>query len=145
VRDRAELRKHWVEPCLQGVSWLAGVSQRARKTEGKRDRLEGSLVSVPEADGGVYKLVCEHIGDFERLGLIRSNENLEALVAAGAFIPAFADCLPTHAGGREAYRDAKRRERIAELLWTGGSLIVSDNPRSYEMSDNETDFIVLTR
>ena len=37
------------------------------------------------------------------------------------------------------------RERIAELLWTGGSLIVSDNPRSYEMSDNETDFIVLTR
>jgi lipoprotein-anchoring transpeptidase ErfK/SrfK len=37
------------------------------------------------------------------------------------------------------------RERIAELLWTGGSLIVSDHPRSYEMSDNETDFIVLTR
>jgi lipoprotein-anchoring transpeptidase ErfK/SrfK len=37
------------------------------------------------------------------------------------------------------------RERIAELLWTGGSLIVSDQPRSYEMSDNETDFIVLTR
>ena len=37
------------------------------------------------------------------------------------------------------------RERIAELLWTGGSLIVSDNPRSYEMSDDATDFIVLTR
>ena len=37
------------------------------------------------------------------------------------------------------------REKIAELLWTGGSLIVSDQPRSYEMSDNETDFIVLTR
>ena len=27
------------------------------------------------------------------------------------------------------------RERIAELLWTGGSLIVSDNPRSDEMSE----------
>ena len=27
------------------------------------------------------------------------------------------------------------RERIAELLWTGGSLIVSDHPRSGEMSD----------
>lgn len=37
------------------------------------------------------------------------------------------------------------RERIAELLWTGGSLIVSDQPRSPEMSDNATDFIVLTR
>ena len=36
------------------------------------------------------------------------------------------------------------RERIAELLWTGGSLIVSDNPRSYEMGEY-TDFIVLTR
>jgi hypothetical protein len=36
------------------------------------------------------------------------------------------------------------RERIAELLWTGGSLIVSDNPRSYEMSEY-SDFIVLTR
>jgi lipoprotein-anchoring transpeptidase ErfK/SrfK len=37
------------------------------------------------------------------------------------------------------------RERIAELLWTGGSLIVSDHPRSLEMSENATDFIVLTR
>jgi len=36
------------------------------------------------------------------------------------------------------------RERIAELLWTGGSLIVSDHPRSYEMGEY-TDFIVLTR
>ena len=27
------------------------------------------------------------------------------------------------------------RERIAELLWTGGSLIVSDHPRSDEMSE----------
>jgi lipoprotein-anchoring transpeptidase ErfK/SrfK len=37
------------------------------------------------------------------------------------------------------------RERIAELLWTGGSLIVSDQPRSPEMSEDATDFIVLTR
>jgi lipoprotein-anchoring transpeptidase ErfK/SrfK len=36
------------------------------------------------------------------------------------------------------------RERIAELLWAGGSLIVSDQPRSYEMGEY-TDFIVLTR
>jgi lipoprotein-anchoring transpeptidase ErfK/SrfK len=36
------------------------------------------------------------------------------------------------------------RERIAELLWTGGSLIVSDSPRSGEMSEY-SDFIVLTR
>jgi hypothetical protein len=36
------------------------------------------------------------------------------------------------------------RERIAELLWTGGSMIVSDQPRSYEMGEY-TDFIVLTR
>ncbi len=39
---------------------------------------------------------------------------------------------------------AGARERIAELLWTGGSLIVSDQPRSYEMGEY-TDFIVLTR
>ncbi len=36
------------------------------------------------------------------------------------------------------------RERIAELLWTGASLIVSDYPRSDEM-DNDTDFVVETR
>jgi lipoprotein-anchoring transpeptidase ErfK/SrfK len=36
------------------------------------------------------------------------------------------------------------RERVAELLWTGASLIVSDNPRSGEMSEY-SDFIVLTR
>lgn len=36
------------------------------------------------------------------------------------------------------------RERISELLWTGASLIVSDNGRSGEMS-KYTDFIVLTR
>lgn len=36
------------------------------------------------------------------------------------------------------------RERIAELLWSGGSLIVSDHPRSGEMSEY-SDFIVLTR
>ncbi len=36
------------------------------------------------------------------------------------------------------------RERIAELLWSGGSIIVSDQPRSYEMGEY-TDFIVLTR
>jgi lipoprotein-anchoring transpeptidase ErfK/SrfK len=36
------------------------------------------------------------------------------------------------------------RERIAELLWTGGSLIVSDHARSDEM-DSDTDFIVSTR
>ncbi len=39
---------------------------------------------------------------------------------------------------------AGARERVAELLWTGGSLIVSDQPRSYEMGEY-TDFIVLTR
>lgn len=36
------------------------------------------------------------------------------------------------------------RDLIGELLWTGGSLIVSDHPRSHEMGDY-TDFIVLTR
>lgn len=36
------------------------------------------------------------------------------------------------------------RQRISELLWTGASLIVSDNPRSHEMGEY-TDFIVLTR
>lgn len=35
-------------------------------------------------------------------------------------------------------------ERIAELLWTGGSIIVSDHARSDEM-DHDTDFIVVTR
>jgi hypothetical protein len=39
---------------------------------------------------------------------------------------------------------AEARQRMAELLWTGASLIVSDNPRSYEMGEY-TDFIVLTR
>jgi lipoprotein-anchoring transpeptidase ErfK/SrfK len=36
------------------------------------------------------------------------------------------------------------RQRIAELLWTGGSLIVTDHARSDEM-DSDTDFIVSTR
>jgi lipoprotein-anchoring transpeptidase ErfK/SrfK len=36
------------------------------------------------------------------------------------------------------------RERISELLWSGGSLIVSDYPRSGEMSEY-SDFIILTR
>ena len=36
------------------------------------------------------------------------------------------------------------RERISELLWTGAQIIVSDNPRSYEM-DEDSDIIVTTR
>jgi hypothetical protein len=36
------------------------------------------------------------------------------------------------------------RDRIGELLWTSGSLIVTDHPRSGEMSEY-SDFIVLTR
>jgi hypothetical protein len=36
------------------------------------------------------------------------------------------------------------RERISELLWVGGSIIVSDNARSGEMSEY-SDFIVSTR
>jgi hypothetical protein len=36
------------------------------------------------------------------------------------------------------------RDRIGELLWNGGSLIVSDYPRSGEMSEY-SDFIILTR
>lgn len=42
----------------------------------------------------------------------------------------------------EMPEDARRR--ISELLWTGASLIVSDNARSHEMGAY-TDFIVLTR
>lgn len=42
----------------------------------------------------------------------------------------------------EMPEDARRR--ISELLWTGASLIVSDNARSHEMG-TYTDFIVLTR
>jgi hypothetical protein len=36
------------------------------------------------------------------------------------------------------------RRQISELVWTGASLIVSDNARSHEMGEY-TDFIVLTR
>jgi len=36
------------------------------------------------------------------------------------------------------------RRKISELIWTGASLIVSDNARSHEMGEY-TDFIVLTR
>ena len=36
------------------------------------------------------------------------------------------------------------RRQISELIWTGASLIVSDNARSHEMGEY-TDFIVLTR
>lgn len=39
---------------------------------------------------------------------------------------------------------AEARQRMAELLWTGASLIISDHARSNEMGDY-TDFIVLTR
>ncbi len=37
------------------------------------------------------------------------------------------------------------RERISELLWTGGSLIVSDQPLSDETSDVGTDLVVKAR
>lgn len=37
------------------------------------------------------------------------------------------------------------RERISELLWTGGSLIISDQPLSDETSDNGTDIVVKLR
>jgi lipoprotein-anchoring transpeptidase ErfK/SrfK/exonuclease VII small subunit len=39
---------------------------------------------------------------------------------------------------------AEARQRMAELLWTGASLIISDHARSNEMGDY-TDFIVQTR
>ncbi len=70
----------------------------------------------------------------------RSKDDQEPAAAAPPAIP------ETAAGALDRIELPEgARERIAELLWTGGSLIVSDNPRSYEMSDNETDFIVLTR
>ena len=70
----------------------------------------------------------------------RSKDGQEPAAAAAPAIP------ETAAGALDRIELPEgARERIAELLWTGGSLIVSDNPRSYEMSDNETDFIVLTR
>ena len=37
------------------------------------------------------------------------------------------------------------QERISELLWTGGSLIISDQPVSDETSDIGTDLVVTTR
>jgi hypothetical protein len=37
------------------------------------------------------------------------------------------------------------RERISELLWTGGSLIISDQPLSSETSDIGTDLVVTMR
>jgi hypothetical protein len=37
------------------------------------------------------------------------------------------------------------RERISELLWTGGSLIITDNSLSDETSDNGTDLVVTMR
>jgi hypothetical protein len=36
-------------------------------------------------------------------------------------------------------------DRISELLWTGGSLIVSDQPLSDETGDFGTDIVVKTR
>lgn len=36
-------------------------------------------------------------------------------------------------------------DRISELLWTGGSLIISDQPLSSETSDVGTDLVVTTR
>jgi hypothetical protein len=36
------------------------------------------------------------------------------------------------------------RERIAELVWVGAEIIVTDNARSNEM-DHDTDIIVSTR
>jgi hypothetical protein len=37
------------------------------------------------------------------------------------------------------------RERISELLWTGGSLIITDHSLSYETSDVGTDLVVTMR
>lgn len=36
-------------------------------------------------------------------------------------------------------------ERISELLWIGGSLIITDQPLSSETSDVGTDLVVTTR
>jgi hypothetical protein len=40
---------------------------------------------------------------------------------------------------------AEIRERISELLWTGGSLIITDNSLSGETSDDGTDLVVNVR
>ncbi len=40
---------------------------------------------------------------------------------------------------------AEVRERISELLWTGGSMIISDQPLSSETSDVGTDLVVKVR
>jgi lipoprotein-anchoring transpeptidase ErfK/SrfK len=69
----------------------------------------------------------------------RSKDNQEPAAAAAPAAP------ETAAGALDRIELPEgARERIAELLWTGGSLIVSDNPRSGEMSEY-SDFIVLTR
>ena len=36
-------------------------------------------------------------------------------------------------------------ERISELLWIGGSLVITDQPLSRETSDIGTDLVVTTR
>ncbi|HKZ96955.1 MAG TPA: hypothetical protein VJ045_08245, partial [Hyphomicrobiaceae bacterium] len=36
-------------------------------------------------------------------------------------------------------------ERISELMWTGGSLVISDQPLSGETSDIGTDLVVTMR
>jgi len=61
-------------------------------------------------------------------------------------LPAPKPYLPETAAGAldRIEMPEEARQRISELLWSGASLIVSDNARSHEMGDY-TDFIVLTR
>jgi len=132
---RIFIRQNWKEV------WEAPVTFR------DPDRLLGTHIYTATdaaADGSAVKWVAITIpaeGQPPKEAAARSKDKDKQAAAQVADAPA-----PESAAGaldRIELPDGAR-ERIAELLWTGGSLIVSDNPRSYEMGEY-TDFIVLTR
>jgi hypothetical protein len=96
---------------------------------------------APEADGSAMRWSAITVpdgavaGDKDRK---RSKKDADEAQAPAAPASTAAEALDRI----ELPPDA--RERIAELLWTNGAVIVSDHPRSDEM-DNDTDFIVRTR
>ena len=132
---RIFIRQNWKEV------WEAPVTFR------DPDRLLGTHIYTATdaaADGSAVKWVAITIpaeGQPPKEAAARSKDKDKQAAAQVADAPA----PETAAGALDRIElPDSARERIAELLWTGGSLIVSDNPRSYEMGEY-TDFIVLTR
>jgi lipoprotein-anchoring transpeptidase ErfK/SrfK len=93
--------------------------------------LKWSVISMPKQSGASEKAAAS------RKKLSREEKPAPAAAPRPASSPA--EAL------ERIEIPAEVRERISELLWTGGSLIITDQPLSGETSDEGTDLVVTMR